>query len=291
LAIPAIAILQSKDYLAWKLMRLLPIVTAVFLSVLSVYMWNSYADDVKRLNPLTAYLISTTPQMREWNFGTLRDRLDPKTWITIYFQYFGPITTGLIVLAILVFFSFKYFSLNKLIPLIAVVFFGPIVFVNLYRSHQYYVAAIYPILVILISLGIAAISKTFSPNQMKHSIVLISLLIATSFSTKIGLNYISNIFNHSDIPKLAYEITDVVPRDGYVLYLGCDWNPEVPFYSDRNSLMVPEWGIAPLNQDLKQISHVAFCDYVPLDRSEQLNKYFSDNPKLTQISENIYSVK
>ena len=291
LAIPAFAILQSKDYLAWKLMRLLPIILATILSVLSVYMWNSYADNVKRLNPLTAYLISTTPQMREWNFGTLRDRLEPKTWITIYFQFFGPITTGLIVLAILVFYSFKYFNRNKLIPLIAVVFFGPIVFVNLYRSHQYYVAAIYPILVILISLGIAAISKKFSPNQMKHSIVLISLLIATSFSTKIGLNYISNIFNHSDIPKLAYEIREAVPQGSFVLYLGCDWNPEIPFYSDRKSLMVPEWDIAPLSQDLKQISHVAFCDYVPLDRSEQLNKYFPDNTKLTQISENIFSVK
>lgn len=47
LVIPAITILQSKDYLACKLKRLLPIITAVFLSVLSVYMWNSYADNVK----------------------------------------------------------------------------------------------------------------------------------------------------------------------------------------------------------------------------------------------------
>jgi hypothetical protein len=165
------------------------------------------------------------------------------------------------------------------------------IFINLYRSHQYYVAAIYPILVMLVSLGIVAISKTFSSNQMKHSLVIVSLLIATSFSTKIGLNYVSNIFNHSDIPKLAYEIRENVPRNGSVLYLGCDWNPEIPFYSDRNSLMVPEWGIAPLNQDLKQISHVVFCDYVPLNRSEQLYKYFPDNPKPTQISENIYSVR
>jgi hypothetical protein len=291
LAIPVISILRTKDYFTWKVLRLAPIFIAVFLSVISVYVWNSFADDVKQLNPFTSNLMSTNPQWSNWNFGTLQDRLEPKTWIIIYFQYFGPITTGLITLTILSFFSFKYFNLNKLIPLIAVVFFGPVIFVNLYRSHQYYVAAIYPILVILISLGIAAISKTFSSNQMKHSLVIVSLLIATSFTTKIGLNYVSEILNHSDIPKLAYEIREVVPRNGSVLYLGCDWNPEIPFYSDRNSLMVPEWGIMPLSADLKSVQYVAFCDYIPLDRSEQFNKYFPNNTDLTQVSENIYSVR
>jgi hypothetical protein len=291
LLIPMFSILKSKNNTICKSLRLFNIAGSVIISALAVNLWNGFSDSVKRENPITAYLVSSSPQMREWSFGTLQDRLDPKTWISIYFQYLGPITSGLLALVILTFFSLKYFSLSKLTPLLLIVFIGPLVFVNLYRSHQYYVAALYPILVILLSLGACAIEREYSPHKPRLKYLIASLLIATSFSTKIGLNYTSDIFNHSDIPKLAYEIRDNVPREGYILYLGCDWNTEVPYYSQRKALMIPEWNIKPFAQDLNLIDYVAFCDFVMLDRKNQFKKYFSDTLNPKQISENVYSIK
>jgi hypothetical protein len=290
LAIPLISILRNQGKAIWKFLRLSHILGSSLIALFSVHLWNGFSDAVKENNPLTSYLISSSPQMRKWNFGTLQDRIDPKTWIDIFFHYLGPITSGILTLLIIVFFSFKLFSISKIIPLLATLIVGPLVFTNLYRSHQYYVAAIYPSIVILVALGVCSVSKVFSFNKLKLQYLLVSLIIASSFSTKLGVTYSSDIFNHSDIPKLAIEIRDNVPKDGYVLYLGCDWNPEIPFYSERKSLMVPEWNIKPLTQDLELVDHVAFCDFVPLVREDQFAKYFSNNPKISQISENIFSV-
>lgn len=289
LAIPLISIIRSHGGAIWKLVRLLHLLGSSLIAFIAVFLWNEYADAVKENNPLTAYLVSSTPQMKKWNFGTLQDRIDPKTWIDIFFQYLGPITSGILTLLVLTLFSLKLFSVSKVIPLFATVFVGPLIFTNLYRSHQYYVAAIYPTLVILMALGACSISKLFSSNKSKY--LLTSIFIASSISTNLGVNYSADIFNHSDIPKLAIEIRDNVPKGGYVLYLGCDWNPEIPYYSQRKSLMVPEWNIKPLTQDLDLIDHVAFCDFVPLVREDQFEKYFSNKPKPVRISENVFSVR
>lgn len=291
LAIPLISIIRSDGEAIWKLVRLLHLVGSSLIALIAVFLWNRHADAVKENNPLTAYLVSSTPQMKKWNFGTLQDRIDPKTWIDIFFQYLGPITSGILTLLVLALFSFKSFSVSKVIPLLATVIVGPLIFTNLYRSHQYYVAAIYPTLVILMGLGVCSISKLFSSNKSKLKYLLTSILIATSFSTNLGVNYSADIFNHSDIPKLAVEIRDNVPKGGYVLYLGCDWNPEIPYYSQRKSLMVPEWNIKPLTQDLNLIDHVAFCDFVPLVREDQFEKYFSNKLKPVRISENVFWIR
>jgi 4-amino-4-deoxy-L-arabinose transferase-like glycosyltransferase len=259
-------------------------------SLFLVFIWNSFADTVKAQNPFTAHLISTTPQMVNWNFGTLQDRLDPKSWITIYFQYFGPISSGLLVLLLLTYFAMSHFEKKVVYPLILVPILGPLLFVNLYRSHQYYVSALYPVLIILLASGVYAAAKKFGKNQRFASCLLILILIASSISTKVGLNYMSDLFNHSDIPPLVHEIRQTVPGENHVLYLGCDWNPEIPYYAETLSLMIPEWGISPNPKDLQVIDYIVFCDFVPLDREQMFQKYFGDRQMPIQVSTNIYKL-
>ena len=273
-----------------KLISFLVLVFSTFGSLLMVVLWNSFADTVKAQNPFTAHLISTTPQMVNWNFGTLQDRLDPKSWVTIYFQYLGPITSGLLVLMLLTYFAIIHFEKKVIVPLFFVPILGPLLFINLYRSHQYYVSALYPVLIILLSSGIYAVSKKFGNNQRFASYILVLILITSSISTKVGLNYMSDLFNHSDVPPLVHEIQQTVPSGNHVLYLGCDWNPEIPYYAETSSLMIPEWGISPNPRDLQVIKYIVFCDFVQLDKEQMFRKYFGDREVPIQVSTNIYKL-
>lgn len=273
-----------------KLTFLLVLSVSTLGSIYLVVLWNSFADNVKAQNPFTAHLISTTPQMVNWNFGTFQDRLDPKTWITIYFQYLGPITSGLLVLTLLSYFAINYFEKKLMYPLILVPILGPLLFINLYRSHQYYVSALYPVLIILLSSGVYAVSKKFGKNQRFASYLLVLILIMSSISTKIGINYMSDIFNHSDIPPLVHEIRQTVPSGNQVLYLGCDWNPEIPYYAETSNLMIPEWGISPNPKDLEVVKFIVFCDFVPLNREQMILKYFEVGQTPIQVSKNIFKL-
>lgn len=273
-----------------KLTSFLLLIVSTLGSLSLVVLWNSFADTVKTQNPFTAHLISTTPQMVNWNFGTLQDRIDPKSWVLIYFQYLGPITSGLLVLTLLTYFAISYFEKELIYPLIFVPFFGPLLFINLYRSHQYYVSALYPVLIILLSSGVYAVSKKFGKNQGFASYLLVLILITSSISTKVGLNYMSDLFNHSDIPPLVHEIRQTVPSGNHVLYLGCDWNPEIPYYAETLNLMIPEWGISPNPKDLQVVKYIVFCDFVALNREQMFRKYFGDRQIPIQVSTNIYKL-
>ena len=44
--------------------------------------WTGYTDAIKAANPATAWL--TSAALRDWNFGTIAQRLDPAIWWTIF---------------------------------------------------------------------------------------------------------------------------------------------------------------------------------------------------------------
>ena len=100
----------------------------------------------------------------------------------------------------------------------------------------------------------------------------------------------SDIFNHSDIPPLVYEIRQTVPSGNQVLYLGCDWNPEIPYYAETSNLMIPEWGISPNPKDLEVVKFIVFCDFVPLNREQMFLKYFEVGQTPIQVSKNIFKL-
>jgi hypothetical protein len=138
------------------------------------------------------------------------------------------------------------------------------------------------------SAGIVSISQLSQLRSKFLNFGLIILLLTTSYSTKYGVNYLADMLNHSKPPYLVEEIKTNVPKGSFVMYLGCDWNPEIPYYIDSPTLMVPEWGIKPLVQDLNSIDYIVFCEDFPLDRENKLKDYF---PGLySKISDDIYKI-
>lgn len=258
------------------------------LGVAAVNYWNYFADDVKKNNVFASNLISTLPHIREWNFGTVKNRFEIDSWVTILLHFLGPISAGVFTLLILAFVASYKFDKYLIAILLLTVLWPILIFFNLYKNHQYYVAAIYPIIILVMSAGIVVISSTLNFSVFKLNHILIVLIIFATYSTRNGVYYMSDMFNHSTPPKLVDEIKSNVPTGSYLMYLGCDWNPEIPYYIDSPTLMVPDWGINPEDRDLNKIEYIVFCDYFPQNREFSLNKYFSG--KTEKVSVNIYKV-
>jgi hypothetical protein len=226
--------------------------------------------------------------MRDWNFGTVKNRFEVESWVTILLHYLGPISAGIFTLLVLSFAASYKFDKYLILILMSTLIFPIILFFNLYKNHQYYVAAIYPIAILIMSAGLASIIDAAQFRLNSLSWMLIGIIMFPAYSTRNGVNYMSDMFNHSDPPKIVNEIKNSTPKDSHLMYLGCDWNPEIPYYVDSPTLMVPDWGIMPSEQDLDKIEYLVFCDYFPQDRVSSLNKYFSGEAE--KVSENVYKV-
>jgi 4-amino-4-deoxy-L-arabinose transferase-like glycosyltransferase len=263
----------------------------IIVPVFLVMSWNHFADAQKGLNPLANYLKSGSPQMVKWNFGTLEQRLSINTWRDILFQFLGPICLGIIFLGCLSVIQFSNRAYRKIyFYIFGLIFFPMIIFTNLYASHEYYVAAIFPLIVILMGTSIEQFEVKISKLSKYAGLVMCLFVIVGTFNTKVGLNYLGSVINHGTPPPLAAEIRANTPKDSLVAYFGCDWNPEIPFYSGRRALMIPEWGISPNLKDLKAIRYVVFCDFVPVNREITFQKFFLFQPTPVQVSTNIYKV-
>jgi|688.fasta_scaffold204385_1 4-amino-4-deoxy-L-arabinose transferase-like glycosyltransferase len=251
--------------------------------------WNTVADSIKKQNGIAAFLVSTTEHMMDWNFGTLGLRLDPKTWVTILVHHLGPISGGIFVLLLLMAFGYRIMARDVFLVLFLTILLPILIFTNLYFSHTYYFAAVYPIIIMFIANGILGIARWISTTESQKVVVLCSaLIISFGFSTKYGVNYLSDMINHSKVPALAMEINEIAPAGSNILYLDCDWNPEIPFYVDSEALMIPEWDVKLNQSDLDRINLIVFCDYHKFDRSSLLNKYFPSED-FTWVSKNIVS--
>ena len=272
--------------------KIFPIGISLSISLLIVAFWTRYSDQVKEMNPITSHLVSTLPHMKAWTVGNLKDRFDVVAWETILLKYLGPISGGFLILLLLGFFAYN--SQRKLLIslLFFTIIFPMVIFINLYKNHQYYVSAIFSILVLLCALGINGIVIYFEPVKSKVFVtVFILLLLFSSATSRYGLNYFADILHHSQPPALVSEIKSVVPENSYIMYLGCDWNLEIPFYIESKILIVPEWGIRPNQSDLNQVQYVAFCSLFPQDQDLSLDKYFPEIDTANKLSPNVIMIR
>ena len=81
-----------------------------------------------------------------------------------------------------------------------------------------------------------------------------------AYSSANGSNYLQTILKHEGLPLETKQIRDVTRLGKSVLYLGCDWSPYIPYYTERNAIMVPNWIEDPRESDFQDASTVYLCD-------------------------------
>ena len=266
------------------------------LGLAAAFIWTRYADSVKAANPFTAY--QTSSKLTEWNFGTAAQRLEFKTWQTVFGYSSAIIGFWPFFIALLVFGLYVWSRRPELIGLSITLLIGPLIFFNLYYRHSYYQCAIYPALVIVMGAGVGALIRLASSGEKLSSggtPLLKALLVAqmsvaialiTAWKSPAGTEISARQFvGPRDIP-IANEIA-ATPQGSGVILVGCDWDPRYLYFGGRRGLMIPAWygtnTKVPAEWIGPDLQYLGICAG-SLDPST----LFPDGTRFERISESIY---
>ena len=231
--------------------------------------WTQSSDALKAAHPYADFL--TSAALKEWNWGTLAQRLDPAWWTRLsdHFQLITPTWALLVVLAGVIW-GTKLLRFGILLCVITF-FVGPLAFANLYYVHDYYYMAVVPAVMIALGLGIAALWQRF--GDLPGPRVLITLAVAVLLAAQVqayrdGLG--RGQMRNRPIPPFAGLLHDLTtPADNIILF-GREWDPLVTYYADR-----PMAGIRETHEsdsDAWRISRAALApaDYTVLVAFESI---------------------
>jgi len=204
--------------------------------------WTAHADSIKSASATTTWL--TSRALREWNFGTLDQRLDPDVWkhIAEWFLLLliGPVGVVLLIAAAVA--GWRASQRLFWIGVACAAFLPPLVFTNLYFVHDYYVAATAPAVAALVGLGASFVVERISrrPVRLAAAGVCGVLLLTVWFVA--GHRYWDALEGRNEevdtVLALAGEVDSATQPTDRVAVVGLDWNPAVLYYARRWGHMV-----------------------------------------------------
>lgn len=189
--------------------------------------WSAYADAIKDGTPATAFL--TSAALRDWNFGTFAQRLDPTTWITClgwlaglgFVAIAAPATTDR--------------SSRLAIWSMATLLLGPLVFTNLYVVHDYYWMAVAPAVAILTGVVVSAFLA--QPARRGRRLILVTVLFALSFVAYPRWTLMLGDADPDGVLRMAADVRGASDPDDLVAISNGDWSPAILFYAERRGYM------------------------------------------------------
>lgn len=214
------------------------------------YAWVVHSDTVKAANPLASFL--TSASIAQWNYGSPGDRISATFWTTlIETTHRDVLVYGNLLLALLLGFTaplrWRWIGLALLISFLI----GPLVFTNLYVTHNYYYCANALFLVALLVIGwsrliaLAGAGRTWGWIAVGGSM----LLQAHGFySTAFRIQRTAD----SERPAIARVIQATTAPSEVMVLIGQVWNPAIPYYAERKAIM-PRFGLMADSTDLRTV--------------------------------------
>jgi hypothetical protein len=212
-------------------------------SVATGLLWTRYADGIKELNPFARHLTSSA--LQEWNFGGWGRRWQGWTWQVVFGR--NPAialqTAWLIASLFLVWLAGRRRALVTACVLIHLAL--PLVFTNLYFTHEYYAFASVVFQIGAASFALIGLSERGGRWAWLGSGIAFLLVVSALGSYWISYypSATTNLLESAAVCKAVQERTD---KEDVIVVLGCDWSAEVPYYSRRRALMIPSWNFTPL---------------------------------------------
>lgn len=199
--------------------------------------WTHHADGVKELNPLASFLLSAVSA--PWGVGPLAQRLAPAFWTTIFSTW----TIGILGLpgqvvvvggALLAPPRLR----RRLVALLAGFLAGPLAFANFYFIHDYY---FYESGLFLLAAGGLALDWVLDAGRLARPVrwAIVLVVIATGFLSYSKTYYLLVRDNAARTFELGRALNAVTQVDDVIVIYGWDWNPLIPYFSERRALMFP----------------------------------------------------
>ena len=282
------------------------ILLVAILAHLPAYAWTRWADHEKESSPMTEWLSSAN--LKEWNFGTLRQRIFYFDWQRTLGNIFFPsvaggtlIAVGLIILAVS-FGKHRRASFGLLIVFIS----GPALFTNLYFVHDYYWTAVLPAFLFVLAAGLEVLPSPWirnSENSIKQSIVfrasIAVAIVVASWFTPYGMRHFDvfakegSVSYSDDAVAIAVEaITSNTKPADKIIIIGADWNPQILYFSDRKGLMIPN-GWDP-TATLSRINPLSIYRYIYFYTAAEVELSFAQEvigaPLLEPIANNLFRI-
>jgi len=223
--------------------RLDPWTAAVVLVPLAAgALWTRHADAIKAASPVTDWL--TSWELRRWNLGWVRQRLDPDVW-QLLVERAGLTMVGLFAILLLpaILAAARSRQWPFWVGIACAGLLPPLVFLNLYVTHDYYLVGVSPAFAALIGLGAGWIwTKLRNQRFAVVALPLMGLMLAWG-SLELGRGYWLRIHGGYEDPvvlPLAREVQRHTGPDDLVAVVGLDWSPAVLYYARRRGHMVME---------------------------------------------------
>jgi hypothetical protein len=203
--------------------------------------WTQYADAVKMESVHTQFLASSA--LRDWNFGTLAERLDPFANAVLgdrFIEQMWPTPVGLAI-ALLPCLVSRRGRRVQAWALMAVVLLAVSIFFNLYVVHEYYFIAIFPATCALLAIGVCELSGLRIAKRARLGLVGAIgtvALVLLSLVGKTGAGELRQFAQPTEPPALAVSLNHATAPSENVLVVGCDWDPMTLYFADRKGLMV-----------------------------------------------------
>ena len=205
------------------------------------FAWSAYAQGVRAETPAAAFL--SFQNQPEWLFGTVSQRLDPGQWRVPLVAILMLTGSGLVVWAPLAVLQARRVARSPFaLSVLAVAVCTPLILFNLYAVHDYYFAAVAPLVAIGIGLGVDWLLAHRSRRWAKRTMVG---LAGAWVATIIGLfGSWSIIYGTPPEEERALAIARFIAEhsepDDWVIQRGLGWNPSFLYYARRQGIAVPE---------------------------------------------------
>ena len=228
----------GRDELRRKLPTLLVYCGIPFLFA---FWWVKYSDRLKAIHPL-AY-INTAANSSKWNFGTLDQKLSGDVWSVIIGRactVLGmPLPMWWLFFICVIVLGVTRRRWKEAGMCLFLFLLSPMVFTNLNYIHDYYMIANGVFLLGFFGFSVISLLEGKRTNIAGWAVLGAMLLTAFFGHSRIYLPVQQQ--PNEEIRKLADYVKSNTTSDGVIICLGFDWDPMVPYYSERRALMIPDW--------------------------------------------------
>jgi hypothetical protein len=255
-------------------------------------LWTRHADMIKEGSELTRWL--TSDALRAWNFGTWGQREESWRWVELA-RRFARDHLGIFLLPLFVAGLLQKRRRSLWLGMTGGAVAGVLVFFNLHVVHDYYQAALTPIVAAVAGVGASALFRLRRLAKYRRPapvVVCIGLLMAVG----VALDHFYWEQSWRGVPSNDVRLATARRIDAHsrpderVAVLGFDWSPEVLYYARREGIAIPSnmvmaTALAAIDGSYRVVALAPNAD--PVLRGELLDHFRS----IRKVAPGIYRVR